>query len=240
MPNINLIAVIIQEGGKLLSEWLKIKQGSDLAKRQIELSPIQYPDFPQTLLNPYPEVEASAIDSVPIASRPAEASSVSAEDERLKENATGIKSGCIPCSLGHVGTCAGLLNEAMRFARKDGIDEETIDRTGMCLTELNAMERVDLRPEMVAYLPDWEKDMVNELLGESRALRHELEDIENLTPAKLETLAAKTQNLYNRLNRGWFHAKMDRTPNMTEEIRSKIDEKLDEAEENFNASLVGE
>ena len=48
------------------------------------------------------------------------------------QEATKIETGCVPCAIGHLGTCSGLLNEAIRFAGKDGMDsEEVIDRVGL-------------------------------------------------------------------------------------------------------------
>ncbi len=38
-----------------------------------------------------------------------------AEVERPKPaKSKGVATGCIPCSIGHLGTCSGLLNEAMQ------------------------------------------------------------------------------------------------------------------------------
>ena len=46
--------------------------------------------------------------------------------ETTSLKATAIATGCIPCSLGHLGTCTGLLNEGMRFARTDGIQSDEV------------------------------------------------------------------------------------------------------------------
>ena len=132
------------------------------------------------------------------------------------------------CSLGHLGTCSGVLNEAMRFARKDGMNVEVVDRINICLDELNAMERVDLRPQMIENLPGWEKELATETLNESRAIRHKLESVK--TVEDLEHLAAKTQEIRNKVGRKWFGAKMDAMPNMTPEIKAKVESKLDELE----------
>lgn len=118
--------------------------------------------------------------------------------------ARDIATGCLPCALGHFGTCSGLLNEAMRFARKDGLNSnEVIDRVNMCLDELNAMERVDLRPELIANLPQEEKGIANRALSESRGLRHQLEGMSSVE--ELEQSAAQTQTTRKEIGRAWFN-----------------------------------
>jgi len=141
-----------------------------------------------------------------------------------REKATGIATGCIPCSIGHLGTCSGLLNEAMRFARKDGVQsDEVIKRVNMCLDELNALERVDLRPEMIHDLPDWEKPMAEKALDLSRSLRHDLEQVPDLS--MLEGISAKTQTTRNEIGKSWFKERFTR---MTPEQQRLVEDKLRE------------
>lgn len=129
----------------------------------------------------------------------------------VKEKATSIASGCLPCSLGHLGTCSGLLNEAMRFARKDGIQsEEVINRVNMCMDELNALERVDLRPEMTQDLPQSQKPLADKALNLSRSLRHDLESLSDIST--LETVAAKTQATRQEIGKIWFRQRLDGMP----------------------------
>lgn len=213
MPNINIVAMLVQEGGKLLSEFLRIRQFSSRSKTVLleTNSPVQIPA--QVVQTPV----QSSVEEAPMT------------PEAPEENkATAVATGCVPCSLGHLGTCSGLLNEAMRFARKDGMTEEVSDRINMCLDELNAMERVDLRPQMIENLPGWEKELAVESLKESRAVRHGLESVK--TPDDLEHLAASTQEVRNKIGREWFRAKMDSLPNVTPEIKAKVEAKLDEME----------
>lgn len=143
--------------------------------------------------------------------------------EKKPEN---IATACIPCATGHYGTCSGLLNEAMRFAKKDGITSgEVIDRINMCMDELNAMERVDLRPELVADLPDWEKELADKALTNSRSLRHGLESLDNV--ADLERLAATTQTTRNDIGREWFRHRMSKpVEESKEEMPSELKKKL--------------
>lgn len=152
----------------------------------------------------------------------------------LAEKATETATGCLPCSLGHMSSCSGLLNEAVRFAKSDGIDSnEVIDRVGMCLDELNAMERVDLRPEMIVSLPAWEKDLADEVLVASRAMRHTLEELG--TVDNLEQAAASTQSTRTHIWRQWIKNKMKHlTPEEQAKIQQRVTEKLEELEETDN------
>jgi len=143
----------------------------------------------------------------------------------LSQKATSIASGCIPCSVNHLGTCSGLLNEAMRFARKDGIQsEEVINRVNMCMDELTSLERVDLRPEMTQGLPQSQKPLADKALNLSRSLRHDLENLSDIST--LETVAAKTQATRQEIGRAWFK---DRLSHMTPEQRKSVNNELPEA-----------
>lgn len=139
------------------------------------------------------------------------------------QKATAIATGCIPCSLGHIGTCTGLLNEAMRFARKDGVGaDEVIERVNMCLDELNALERVDLRPEMIQELPPWEKDLAEQALALSRSLRHDLEGISDVDT--LEIVAAHTQTSRQEIGRVWFKERLSRmTPEQQVQLKTELE-----------------
>jgi intein/homing endonuclease len=132
------------------------------------------------------------------------------------------------CSIGHLGTCSGLLNEAMRFARKDGVQSgEVIDRVNMCLDELNALERVDLRPEMIHDLPDWEKSLAEKALDLSRSLRHDLEGISDTST--LEGISAKTQTTRQKIGKAWFKERFSRLPpEQRKVVESKLREKAAE------------
>lgn len=160
----------------------------------------------------------------------------------ISEKATGIPTGCIPCSIGHIGTCSGLLNEAMRFARKDGVEsEEVIGRINMCLDELNALERVDLRSEMIHGLPPWEKGLAEKALSLSRSLRHDLEQVPNLSD--LEGIAADTQKTRQEIGTAWFRGKFERMdPGQREIVEKRLQEKLslDQAKKMAATAAVNE
>lgn len=136
--------------------------------------------------------------------------------------ASSVATGCVPCSIGHLGTCTGLINEGMRFARTDGIQsEEVLGRVNMCLDELNALERVDLRPEMIHGLPDWEKALAEQSLSLSRTLRHDLEGLSSVS--QLEEIAAKLQTTRQEIGQSWMRQRLSL---LTPEQRGEVEDEL--------------
>jgi len=132
--------------------------------------------------------------------------------------ASSIKRGCVPCSSQHVLTCVGVLNEAMRFARTEGIgSDQVLDDTSTCMAELNSMERIDLRPERIAQLEPWEKELAIELLNLSRETRHGLEGM--TTVDDLEKIAANLQPRQREILKKWFRHKIG---SMTPQDQRKI------------------
>ena len=211
--NTQILAILISEGSKLVSEYLRSRPFSIKASQQASPPAMTVTlDAPAALNPPKTEVVVSP------ASPPA-------------NKATAVPTGCVPCSLGHFGTCSGLLNEAMRFANKDGVDSpEVIDRVNMCLDELNAMERVDLRPEMITNLPEWEKELALQALNASRQTRHGLESMKSTDD--LEQTAAVTQSTRTAIGRGWFKEKLNRlSPEDRAEIQRRVEKKLSASEE---------
>ena len=203
--NTQIMAVFIQEGTRLLSEFLRIQP----VKRS-QLTPPEPPSEPQPTFEPLKVV----------ISQPA----TTPEGNHSTEN---IKAGCLPCAAQHLGTCAGVLNEAVRFA-KDGLDSpEVVDRITICTNELNAMERVDLRPEKIINLPGWEKVLVDETLTLSRETRHAIEGLS--TKEDLEKIAAKTQTLQRQINQAWMKKKLENlSPPEREEVNRRVEERLKE------------
>jgi len=203
--NTQIVAVIIAEGSKLIGEWFK--------NRPIQL------ESPQDLLQPrLREQTVELVKSQPTTT------------EIPLSDASSTEAGCVPCAIGHFGTCSGLLNEAMRFAHKDGLGDEVFKRVNICLDELNAMERVDLRPEMIVNLPKWEKDLANQALVASRETRHQLE---SLTEADdLEKVAANTQSARQDIGKSYFKQRLKKmSPEDRAAFRQKAIDKLEEKEE---------
>jgi len=155
------------------------------------------------------------------------AGKVSERGEQAPSGASeGISEGvaCIPCSQDHLSTCSGLLAEALRFARNDGVESpEVISRIGLCRDELNAMERVDLRPELVVALPGWEKNLAGDILNGSRNLRHDMAEM--LSVDDLEKVAGRAQALRGEIGQQWLKG---RIANMSPEEKAKVREKAGE------------
>jgi hypothetical protein len=87
---------------------------------------------------------------------------------------------CIHCSLDHISTASGALNEALRFARdekKDISQDEVQSRIWIANDELNIMERIDLNSQKVASMVGEEKKVALDALNHSRDLRHKIKTI---------------------------------------------------------------
>jgi len=138
----------------------------------------------------------------------------------------GVASACVPCAIGHFSTSARLLNEAVRF-KKDGLTTpQVLDDIAAALGEQNALERIDLTPEKMQGLAEWEKAMAELALEKSRELRHMLEGIQSME--QLETLAAGTEEFYKYLNREWLSKRLADCP--TCKIKAEPQEQVQEPE----------
>ena len=129
-------------------------------------------------------------EPVPFAQEPASAAETSQE---TIERGTA----CIPCSRDHISTVSSVLGESVRFARSKGIkDPEVVRRMRIALDELNAMERIDLAPDVVATLAGTDKTLASWVLNQSRDLRHSItaiKDVDSLEKAAGDAaLAADT------------------------------------------------
>ncbi|MBA7562902.1 hypothetical protein ES708_04555 [subsurface metagenome] len=132
-----------------------------------------------------------------------------------------VATACVPCALGHFSTSAGLLNEAVRFKKEGITSNEILDRIAKVLEEQNALERVDLTPEKIRNTPDWERDLAEEALQQSRSLRHRLETL--TTIEELEQAAADAEGYYRTLNREWYkrrfaHLGPEKAQRISEEV----------------------
>ena len=127
-----------------------------------------------------------------------------------------VASACVPCAIGHFSTSARLLNEAVRF-KKDGLTSpQVLDDIAVALGEQNALERIDLTPEKIRALPEWERELAQLALDKSRELRHRLESIQAME--ELEELAADTEEFYKKLNREWASKRLEECPTCKIEI----------------------
>lgn len=229
-----LLATIIQEGGSILSELIR-------SSRRVSVRTVNEEEVLSSLLKPIPpgQIELAVRDKP-------EVGEGGYESQSLREEATSIKAGCIPCALGHVGTCAGLLEEAVRFARSDGMDNDTtISRINMCLDELNTMERGDLTTQKVLVLPEWERELAEQVLVASRDTRHALE--ESYTIDKLKEATAKISAIRENLGKKYYRTMIHNvgpdqqkqlvknvitglTPEERTELAQRVIRKLEESE----------
>jgi len=184
--NVQLVSVLIAEGGKLVSELIK--------NRPLRIQTSPAPERTPPVELPKPQA------------KPADAEAVA----------------CIPCSINHFSTCTGLLNEAMRFAREDGLTSpEVIDRIGKCTDELNALEREDLTSERIINLSGWEKELAEQALKFSRETRHRLDNLTSVE--ELEAVTANTQREREAIGRSWFQKRLQ---NMTPEDKRAMQERI--------------
>lgn len=85
---------------------------------------------------------------------------------------------CLACTSDHLSTVIGALNEAMRFARDGGVEqEEVLRRLEMATDELNICERIDLAPDKTATLGEKEKEVAKWVLPRLRKIRHSLKEV---------------------------------------------------------------
>ena len=120
---------------------------------------------------------------------------------------------CLPCSRDHFTTTSAMLKEAIRFAKRPehGLrSKEVMDRIGVALEELNAMERWDLSPDMTDKLVGKEKELADWALNTSSNLRHQITAI--ATTGDLESVAAKASEIKTEFMRNvWDLATTDGT-----------------------------
>jgi hypothetical protein len=103
-----------------------------------------------------------------------------------------------------------------------------LDRIAKAIEEQNALERVDLAPEKMQNLQDWERSLAEEALTKSRELRHSLESIQNIE--ELESLAADTEEFYKYLNREWTTKRLEECPTCQIKATEPEEEKHDYSE----------
>lgn len=144
-----------------------------------------------------PSTSPESQNKPPISGNPMVYTSVSTQEE--------IATACVPCALGHFSRSAGALNEAMRFRNEGITSNEILDRIACVLEEQNTLERFDLTSEKLQRTPEWEREIAEEALQQSRKLRHRLEGIQSID--ELEQAAADTASYYKKMNRDWYRGR---------------------------------
>ncbi len=127
-----------------------------------------------------------------------------------------VATACVACAVGHFSTSSGELKEALRFKSEGITSNEILDRIAGALEEQNTLEREDLTPEKIQRLPEWEKEIAEEALTQSRQLRHKLEVIQ--TVDELEQLAADTRSYYLKLTRQWYRGRFSKLGSAKAEV----------------------
>ncbi len=208
-----LVATIISEGGKLLSEFIR----SNRAGKRVTAE-VQWPAIPEQLPNfkdPFYEkssspqiIESTArVMDVPRSIDAGMAPVNYAPIQNPTDEGEKVATSCVGCAIGHLATCSGLLKEAVRFVGEGMTSPNIIDRLNTCLDELNAMERVDLLPNKIQDLPDWEKELAHRALNISRETRHFIES-GIISGDQLEKLAANLINERQAIGNAWLQNKL--------------------------------
>lgn len=231
----NILAVIIQTAGTVFSDHLKTRHLSNQPTPEDSIA--RFMRESEERFKPFTEsIEQPSIESRAKIAPVQQSVSINVSEPEIEEpevpegQATKIATGCVPCSLGHFSTCQGLLNESVRFSENGIADREVTDRVMMCLGELNAMERVDLRPEMVIQLEGEERKLAEQALKVSRETRHKLEGM--TSAADLHNAAAYVQANQRDIGGRWFDLKLKTlSPEDKAEVEAALEKKMNEIEE---------
>jgi hypothetical protein len=106
-----------------------------------------------------------------------------------KGNVREVGTACMACSRSHLSTVSGALNEALRFARDEGMSSPEVQkRILMGEDEINIMERIDLSAESLQTSPPEEADAARQYLPKIRKLRQRIGQIDSVD--KLEQAAS--------------------------------------------------
>jgi len=110
-----------------------------------------------------------------------------------------VDTSCIACARAHLLAVKGMLNEALRFAREDGVAHpEVITRLDSSGEELVMLERFDWTPEKIQNSPVDEQEIVREALPKVRRLRQQVLNGIN-SSSDLETAASLSADIYSRI-----------------------------------------
>jgi hypothetical protein len=212
-----LVATLITEGGKLLSELIRSNQAS-----KFKTPAIQYPVVPDELPG-FSEGGGGPrfiSSEVKVIEAPKEAFKV------IEAPGEKVATSCVGCAIGHLATVTGLLNEAVRFVPEGMASPHIITNLNICLNELNAMERVDLAPDRIVDLPEWERELAHKALAASRETRHFIE-AGILDADQMEKLAAYVGKVREEIGSAWLQEKLRAiSKEDKEEIQRRVMAKL--------------
>lgn len=107
--------------------------------------------------------------------------------------------GCLPCARAHFTAIWGSLDEALRFARDEGIGYfEVITRMQSAEKEALMIERHDWTPAKIANSPAAEQEVLHYMLPRLREIRQDIVDIDSVED--LESATAKAEDLAQELH----------------------------------------
>ena len=216
--NGQIIVAAIQGGSQILTKVLD--------KRQIKQEPMKEESPEDALERIYGKSSGPVAAEAPVVkTTPSQIIVTDVTDEVEKPKPAGTA--CIPCGLSHVATCAGALNEAVRFARKDIESKEVVKRINTCISEIAICEREDLSPVNIVGLNPEEKALADTMATEIRDIRHGLEWFKS--KEDIEELAAKATILQEKVGRQWLKIRLAAlTPEEKAQVKAKVQERFGE------------
>lgn len=154
-------------------------------------------ELQEILEAPKNQIQTTSAENKEITTTPQEAEKQSALGSSIPRQIQITSKGkeCRPCTSDHLATCAGILSEALRFARAEGMENDEVqDRIALCAQEMNTWERWDAAPESFVELSDKEKGFLRKWLPKGRGFRHKVNSLETLE--QLEEVAALAGRLH--------------------------------------------
>lgn len=100
------------------------------------------------------------------------------ETLEITQSSDSPSTGCVSCTDSHWSTVSGILNEAVRFARRGtGFDShEVLGRIRLAKEELNVWERWDVSPVRIANTPEGVRKVLSDMVLKGSELRHMLHE----------------------------------------------------------------
>ena len=180
---------------KIIAELFTLAGGviaGQLTKPDYENLEKKNSEFYKKMASMVKEGKKKDIATQPVTNKVEETEPVISSDLTEEKIEAGVS--CLPCSRDHFSTVSGALGEALRFARKEGVQHNEVQRRlGMALDELNMLERIDLSAESIKGLEGEDKKLAEWGLNSARDLRHRITQIRDTS--SLEDTTAEASNI---------------------------------------------
>jgi len=215
-------------GKELMSEGLSLMKDVAVGKPKVKVELPDISELEEKLEELYPQHTVKHTQSQKESLFEGKPTSTIQEPEMASESVVKqAGTACDICSLDHISTCAGILEEANRFARRDGVGSpEVIRRVSICRQQLNSLERDDANPQKLVHLPPPQREIMEKILPKAGKVRHRLNEIVSLET--LEQVTAETQNLSDEFQNAIFHLQVKKE--LTKEVTLEEAKKLAAAE----------